>query len=139
MQRNRIWLTCGLVVLALGASGCAKTAASSESGGDPAAQLVTVEGSDLPRIVLDDRAESRIGLETTTVGATVPYAALTYGADGSTYVYTRPKPHTYQRVPVEVTDIRGNDVMFASGPAAGEDVVTVGSAELFGVELGIGG
>jgi hypothetical protein len=139
MERKRVWLTCGLLVLALGASGCAKTAAGSESGGDPAAQLVEVEGSDLPQVVLDDRAESRIGLEMTAIGATVPYAALIYSPDGSTYVYTRPEAHTYQRTEVEVADIQGNDVTLASGPAAGEEVVTIGSAELFGVEQGVGG
>lgn len=139
MQRNRIWLTCGLLVLTLGATGCAKSAGSSETSGDAAAQLVEVDGSDIPEVVLDDRAESRIGLTTAQVGATVPYAALVYGADGTTYVYTRPKPHTYRRTPVEVADIQGEDVTLQSGPAAGEEVVTVGSAELFGVEQGIGG
>jgi multidrug efflux pump subunit AcrA (membrane-fusion protein) len=139
MQRNRIWPVCGLLALALGVSGCAKTDSSSESGGDPAATLVEVEGSDVPRVVLDDRAESRIGLEMAAVGATVPYAALIYGADGSTYVYTQPKAHAYERTEVEVADIQGDDVTLVSGPADGEEVVTIGSAELFGVEQGIGG
>jgi len=40
---------------------------------------------------------------------------------------------------VEVADIQGDDVTLATGPAAGEEVVTVGSAELFGVEQGVGG
>lgn len=139
MERNRFWLACGLLVLAVGAAGCAQAEGSSESSGDPAAQIVEVEGSDTDQVVLEQRAESRIGLEMTAVGATVPYSALIYGPDGTTYVYTRPVAHTYQRVPVEVADIRGDDVTLRSGPAVGEQVVTVGSAELYGVEQGIGG
>ncbi len=139
MERKRLWLTGGLLVVALATTGCAKASGSSEAGGDPAAKLVEVEGSDLPQVVIDDRAESRIGLEMAPAGATIPYAALIYGADGTTYVYTQPKEHTYQRTAVQVADIAGDQVRLDSGPSAGEQVVTVGSAQLFGVEQGIGG
>jgi len=138
LERKRFWLACGLL-LALGATGCAEAEGSSESSGDPAAEVVEVEGSELDQVVLDDRAESRIGLEMTGAGTTVPYSALIYGPDGATYVYTQPAAHTYQRMPVDVAGIRGDAVTLRSGPAPGERVVIVGSAELYGVEQGIGG
>ncbi len=140
MDRNRIWLASILLVGAFVTSGCADKVTASESRGDPAAQLEVVEGSDVPRVVLTDRGVSRIGLETVTFeGSTVPYGAIVYDAEGATFVYASPGELTYRRTPVTVASVEGDQATLSAGPPAGSEVVVVGTAELFGVEQGIGG
>jgi multidrug efflux pump subunit AcrA (membrane-fusion protein) len=83
-------------------------------------------------------------METTPVatdpgGLVVPYAALVYDTDGSTWVFVRQEPLTYQRSPVTVAGKDGDRVVLTDGPSAGTEVVTVGAAELVGLEVGIDG
>ena len=68
----------------------------------------------------------------------VPYSAVMYHFDGSTWTYTNPAPLTYVREPIEIDYIDGNTVVLDRGPAVGTVVVSVGAAELYGVEFGIG-
>ena len=65
----------------------------------------------------------------------VPYAALIYDPEGKTFVYTSPKRLTYLRAPVKVARVDGKDVIVSDGPRAGTEVVTVGTAEVYGTEL----
>jgi len=69
----------------------------------------------------------------------VPYSAVLYGLHGETWVYTNPEPLVYIRYPVTVDYIDGDQAVLLDGPPAGMAVVTVGSAELFGAESGVGG
>ena len=62
----------------------------------------------------------------------IPYDAVLYAADGSTFTYTSPKPHVFVRAPISVRNIRGDRAVLSAGPPAGTPVVTVGSQELFG-------
>jgi hypothetical protein len=142
MQRNRAWISIGALVAALALTGCAKTGESEESSGDPAATLVEVKDSE-PKVVLTDRALARIGLEVGVAeaaadGLSIPYDAVVYDEDGGTWVYTSPKELTFVRVPVTVADISRDRAQLSAGPEPGTEVVTVGTAELFGVEQGIG-
>jgi hypothetical protein len=68
----------------------------------------------------------------------VPYQALIYWADGTTWVYGEVSELHYARLPVEVDRIEGDLVLFAKGPAQGTRIVSVGAAELFGAETGTG-
>jgi hypothetical protein len=68
----------------------------------------------------------------------VPYSALIYDLQGNTWVYTSSEPLVFIRQPVVVDYIDGDNVVLLQGPAAGTEVVTVGVAELYGADTGVG-
>ena len=76
-----------------------------------------------------------------TAGAAkvVPYAAVVYDTDGSSWTYVETAADTYVRQPITVTVIRGDAALVSAGPRVGAQVVTVGSAELLGTEYNISG
>jgi hypothetical protein len=47
-------------------------------------------------------------------------------------------PNTYAREPITVDFIEGDRAVLTAGPAAGTVIVTVGAAELYGTETGVG-
>ncbi|MDH4167954.1 MAG: hypothetical protein OEW42_00040 [Acidimicrobiia bacterium] len=109
----------------------------------------TVEeiGADLWRIELTEQAAARTGVETAmvasdTVGGeqmlVVPYSSVMYHFDGSTWAYTNPEPYVYVRAPIEIDHIDGESAILSAGPDEGTAVVSVGAAELYGVEFGVG-
>jgi hypothetical protein len=115
------------------------------------AHLESVEGTKLSRMILTEKAMERVGVKTAPVqeyrpqGAvdakaqpSVPYSALIYTPTGETLVYTNPAPRTFVRADVKVDSIQGDTAVLTEGPPAGTQVVTVGAAELFGTELGVG-
>ena len=139
--------TCGISALLI-ASGLARAGCGTASGADPApAEVASVEttAEGQPSVItLVEAAAERLGMQTAAVaagpaGLTVPYGALVYEADGSAWVFVETAPLTYQRAPVTVAGISGDQVTLTSGPAVGTEVVTVGAAELVGVEVGIDG
>jgi hypothetical protein len=96
---------------------------------------------------LTAEAAQRIDLQTAVVrtegeGAAertiVPYSAIVYETDGATWVYTSTEDLSFVRDRIVVEDIEGDRAVLLEGPAAGTEVVTVGVAELFGAENGIG-
>jgi hypothetical protein len=68
----------------------------------------------------------------------VPYAAVLYDTRGDTWVYTNPEPLVFVRHRVSVDYIEGDLAVLSDGPPSGTPVVTVGAAELFGIEFEIG-
>jgi hypothetical protein len=95
-------------------------------------------------VTLNPAAEKRLDVQTAEVkqgqfGLLIPYSAVIYEADGSSWAYVRTEPETYQRSPIAISTITGDEVALTSGPSAGTQVVTVGAAELVGVEIGIDG
>ena len=64
----------------------------------------------------------------------VPYGAVLYSADGTTFTYTSPTPRVFVRAPITVARIDGDEVILRRGPPVGTQVVTVGSQELYGSE-----
>jgi hypothetical protein len=111
---------------------------------------LTVEEPDdagVSRLTLSEKAASRLGIEMAEVAeataggahAVIPYAAVLYDADGVTWTYTNPEGFVFVRAPVVVSRIDGGDAILDDGPPAGTRVVTVGGAELWGAELGVGG
>jgi hypothetical protein len=135
---HRIWLVAALIVAALAVSACGGSS-SSESGGEPAT-VEPVKGTDLNRVTLTAEAAKRLGIQTAQVrqhGArrtAVPYGAIVYNADGSTFAYTSPEPRVYVRAPISVDRIDGGEAILAKGPPVGTAVVTIGSQELYGSE-----
>lgn len=150
MRHGFRWVVMVLMVagLALAACGTPKTdtAAAAEEESGPA-KVEHVEGSDVSRLTLTEKAAERLGIATAPVrdaqvggkrGKIIPYSAVLYDTDGTTWTYTSPKPLTYVRAPIVIESIEGDQAMLSSGPNAGIQVVSVGAAELFGTEFEIG-
>ncbi len=145
-----------LVVLAVLAaavlSGCRS---SNEATGDDAAPvtLKAVEGTNRYQVTLSQDAVDRLGLRTDTVHAvtagsagvpadvraSVPYAAVVYDSDGSTWAYTVVETDSYVRAAIGIASIQGDTAYLTSGPPAGTPVVVLGAPELLGAEYQIAG
>jgi hypothetical protein len=111
------------------------------------AKLEKIEGTELNRVILSEKAAQRLDIQTAPVREeqvngtprkVIPYAAVIYDLQGKTWVYTSPKPLTFARQPITVADIEGDTAVVVDGPPAGTQVVTVGVAELYGADTGIG-
>lgn len=70
--------------------------------------------------------------------AVVPYSALIYDLNGDTWVYISPEPLVFMCHPVTVEYIEGDRAILSDGPPVGTTVATVGVAELYGADTGIG-
>ena len=126
-------------------AGCA-TATPAET---PPAQIKPVAGSQIPELQLTEHAIQRLGIVTQPVRQAraagqpareiIPYSAVVYDTDGSTWTYVNTAARTYERKPITVTEIDGAAALLSAGPAAGTPVVTVGGAELLGTEYNISG
>ncbi len=116
---------------------------------EPAA-VEEIEGSELSRIILTEKAVERIGLTTTPVISkmfsnspqqlrkVVPYSAVVYDTKGNTWVYTSPEPRVYIRHKISIIAIKRDKVFLFDGPPDGTEVVNVGAVELYGAEFGVG-
>lgn len=107
------------------------------------ATLEHVDGSELSRITLTDQAAARIDLQTAPVASAgdrtaVPSGAVVVEPDGSTWVYEAVERLVFVRAEVVVEDERDGMAFLAEGPPVGTEVVSLGAAELYGVEHGIG-
>ena len=137
----------GLVIGAVAIlAGCA-TATPAQA---PPALIKPVAGSQIPQLQLTERAVQRLGIVTQPVRQTtaadhrdgaevIPYSAVVYDTDGSTWTYVNTASRTYQRTPITVADIYRDIAVLSAGPPAGTAVVTVGAAELLGTEYNISG
>jgi hypothetical protein len=139
MRQRRSFLAI-LVVAAIGLGGCGSTPAEPPAAPEEAG----VQGDNPLEVTVSEQAAERLGIETTQVAAgnggrtSVPYAAILYDPEGATWVYTNPSERIYVRTPVKVEAIQGDTVTIATGPPAGTSIVTVGLAELYGAETGVG-
>jgi hypothetical protein len=148
MRHSKRWIAVlGLLIALPQLSACTQTSAEATSGAEPA-KVEQVEGSeDVSRLTLTAKAVERIGIQTTPISETtvagkkrkvVPYGAVLYDAEGKTSVYVSSAPNTYVREPITVDFIQGDRAVLVAGPAAGTAIVTVGAAELYGTETGVG-
>ena len=125
--------------------------ACSPSSAPPAKeQAVVVEKNaetGLSKLTLSAKAAERLGIATAAVedpqaglGRTVvPYAAVIYDSSGKTWTYTNAGGLAFVRQPITVERIEANRALLSAGPPVGTLVVTVGVAELWGIETGVGG
>ena len=143
-SKNRLALVLLAIVALPLLSACGGSSdTSSESG---PALVEPIEGTDLSRITVTAKAAERLDIQTTAVqGAAgdgkqtvIPYAAVLYQPNGETWTYVSPKPLTFVRERIVIDRIDGDRVVLSKGPAPGTKVATVGVAELFGAESGIG-
>ena len=136
--RHRVELLAAVVAAAVAMAACGGSSSSDNSGPDPAT-VAPLKGTNVNRVTLTAEAAKRLGIETATVrrlGArtVVPYGAVVYNADGSTFTYTSPAPRVYVRAAISVERIAGGEAILAKGPPVGTRVVTIGSQELYGSE-----
>jgi hypothetical protein len=136
--------------LAIGAAAILAGCSSAAPAEPPPAQIVPVPGSSIPKLQLTEHAVQRLGIVTqpvrdeTTAGhragpEVIPYSAVVYDTDGSTWTYVNIAARTYERKPITVAGIDGDVAQLSAGPPAGSQVVTVGAAELLGTEYNISG
>lgn len=144
MRRSQRWMAGPLIVSVLLFPAC-KTLEEDDAGGNGPARIESVGGNRMRVIMTADAAE-RLDIQTATVRdarkpgdakALIPHAAVFYGPTGEAWTYITPEPLTFERAPVEVDRIKGDVVFLSDGPPSGTEVVTQGSAELFGVETGV--
>jgi len=101
-------------------------------------KLEPIEGSELSRVILTEKAAERVGIETVSVNRDlVPYAAVIYDLEGNTWIYTNPEPLAFVRVPIAIDHIEGDTAVLSESLPSDLTVVTVGVAELYGTETGV--
>jgi hypothetical protein len=142
------------VTLALLAGTAACSSGSSAGSEEPPAPatLETVKAGAPPKVSLTDDALHRIGLQTTAVrhahvtvagrassAIVVPYAAVVYDGDGTSWAYAQVAPGAFVREPIALAAVQGDTAILSKGPADGTKVVTVGAPLLVGVEAQIAG
>jgi hypothetical protein len=135
--------------LVIGAAAILAGCASATPAQTSPAVIKPVAGSAIPQLQLTERAVQRLGIVTQPVRQTraagqpahevIPYAAVVYDTDGSTWTYVNTAARTYERKPIAVTEIDGATALLSAGPAVGTAVVTVGAAELLSTEYDISG
>lgn len=148
-------LTIGIAVAAVGVlAGCG----GGDSGTEPDSPPVILtavqapDGTPLKQVALTDLAVQRIGITTGTIATAVatvdgvsgrhpvlPYSAVVYDSDGSSWTYVNTAPRTYLRQRITVATIQGGTAVLTAGPPAGTAVVTRGAPELLGAEAEIAG
>ena len=125
-----------LIVLSGLLTACA-TASSKAEKINPV-QLEEIDGSELKRVILTEKAAERIDVQTAPAeGKTVPYAAVIYDTEGNTWVYTNPEPLTFLRQAVLLDRIEGDKAFLNEPLEKGTNVVIVGVAEIYGAETGV--
>jgi len=106
------------------------------------AKLEPIKGTDVQRVIFDAEAAERAGVQTAPIRQNgdrkiMPYSALIYTSDGKTYAYRSPEPLTYVRQEIKIDRVDGDSVVLSEGPPAGTEVVTVGTAEVYGTDFEI--
>jgi hypothetical protein len=141
MRHRDPWLAAALVIAVLLLSACAQ--GTSAVGDTEPVQVKAGNGANLARLTLTEQAVRRLDIKTAPTGTSgrqkvVPYSAVLYDKDGDTWAYTNPEPQVFVRAPIVVDRVEGASAYLSQGPPAGTAVVTVGAAELFGAEFGVG-
>jgi hypothetical protein len=136
MKRNPLFILLVLLVAALGLAACGPKTSTTEKINP--SSLEPIEGSDLQRVILTEKAAQRIGVETVPASEmTVPYAAVIYDTEGNTWVYTNPEPLTFVRAPIMIDRIEGDQAFLAEKLETDAPIVTVGVIEIYGTETGV--
>src|SRR5688500_1414827 len=126
------------VVLAI-ALACAACGPATPAGATPIepAKLERMEGSDLQRVRLSQRASERLGIATAPVreaqvarrgapaGAAtarivIPYSAVVYDLRGGTWAYVNPEPLVFVRHLIRAEYIQDDLAILLEGPALGD-------------------
>lgn len=146
-DQRRAFAASLLMVLSL--AGCLPSSGGSEPDPEEPAVIVEegVDGAN-DHLTLSAMAAERLGIQTAPVQAIsvggvsrsrIPYAAVVYESDGTTWAYQNVDGLNFVRQPITVELIDGDGAILSYGPSTDALVVIVGAAELLGVEHGVGG
>ena len=147
MRHVHPWLVLGIVAGLPFVTGCGQNEKQVEH--PHPAEVEHIDGTELSRVTLTPDAMKRLGVETEEVVESkgsrndesqlcVPFAALLYLPDGTTFVYKSPKPRVFVREPITVDYTEGDTVYLKEGPPVGTVVATVAAAEIYGTEFAVG-
>lgn len=134
------------IIAALQLSACREKSTEMEAENE-SAKVETVAGTTVSSVTLTEDAIKRLDIQKTLVRdmqvrgkqrKVIPYAAVLYDPEGATWAFTNPKPLLFVRQAIKVDYIVGELAVLLEGPPSGTAVVTVGAAELFGAEIGVG-
>lgn len=137
----------GLAALALAAAtllgSCAEAPSDAYVIQNDPGHVEHVDGSEVGTVTLDEGAAERLELVTAAVTEkgkwlVVPDAAVFVDPEGVWWVYTAPEPNVYVRHEIGLDHQADGRSMLTSGPPAGTEIVTVGVAELYGIEAEVG-
>jgi hypothetical protein len=145
MHKRTTWLIAALAAgLALSGCGSAATFDNEAASDEGPSKVEPIKGTPYSRVILTSDAARRVGIRTAPTrpdaahGRTVmPFDAIVYDAEGHAFAFTSSRPLVFVRTPVRIARIDGRRVILSKGPPAGTPVVTVGAAELLGVEYGV--
>jgi hypothetical protein len=146
MKHINRWMVVALLIAALQFLACAQKPAEEEGVNDPAT-ITPVAGTEVSSVTLTEEAVKRLDIQKAQVHdqqingkqrKVIPYAAVLYDPQGETWAFTNPEPLTFVRQPIKIDYIEADQAVLLEGPLSGTAVVTVGAAELFGAEIGVG-
>jgi hypothetical protein len=148
MQQHWVRLMVAASIIAVLLLAACKQAQVTKHAEHPA-EVKKIEGTELSRVSLSEKAMQRIDLKTDRVREqrvsrssspqkVVPYSSLIYDPQGQVWIYTCPQPRTFVRQKVDVDYIEGDIAILKVGPPAGTVVASVGVAELYGTEFKVG-
>jgi hypothetical protein len=148
MHHRSYWMIGVVAAAGLGLAGCSTASIDLPAVAiEPPSHVEAIEGSELSRVTLSEKAAQRLGIETAEVSSeeidgsrrqVIPYGAVIYDTKGATWAYTSPEPLTFVRQPVTINAIDGDRAVLSEGPGDGTTVVSVGAAELYGTEYEVG-
>jgi hypothetical protein len=130
------------LVAALLLAACGE-APSDEHVIDEPATVQEVEDGEVARVTITQKAAERLDIQTAVVETAgkrtvVPSAAVIVDPAGDFWVFTNPEPLVFVRHKISIDYEDGNQAFLTDGPPAGSKIVTVGVAELYGTEYGVG-
>jgi hypothetical protein len=126
---------------------------SEDETADESVKVSETPGTDVKTLTFTEDAMDRLGIKTGTVreimianggaGAAkphkaVPHSAVTYDAEGNTWVYRNPAPDTFVRERVTIEFMDADSMYLSAGPAVGDSIATAGVQEMVGAEFGVG-
>lgn len=137
-------LVVALMVASLLVSGCGPQAEATATEENHNVTVEQLSGKVPTRETLSADAAKRLGIQTMKVGAVqvdgtsrtvIPYDAIIYDTQGATWVYLNAAPLTFERHPITVDHIQGDQAFLSDSLPSDSAVVTVGAIELYGAEV----
>lgn len=130
------------LVAALLLAACGE-APSDEHVIDEPATVEEVADGEVARVTITQKAAERLDIQTALVEeegdrTVVPSAAVLVDPAGDFWVFTNPEPLVFVRHKITIDYEEGDQAFLTDGPPAGSKIVTVGVAELYGTEYGVG-
>lgn len=147
-KKRLVLLLCGFVIGVQLLAACSST--PEEAVKVEPVIVEKVDGSEFNHLTLTERAVERLDIQSEAVREAevdgsvkllIPYSAVIYGVNGETWTYVRnpgSDSRTFVRELIAIERIDGGLAVLSAGPPPGTQVVTVGVAELFGADTGVG-